>query len=272
MVLYGLNATFFSFSSLESVHDYSWSTRINSSSRTTDELSGEQLEWQLDWGLINADTLTEISVHSVFLRYASLLIHPGEGDIDDDITEDKSGDIEFDTDDASNNFSSEFRRFSWFEIFDFLITNLELLVWICPRKSLRLSDIDSVVIFNDLLSDFFSLKIFNFNLYIKSELFYEGKWVLNDSVQNILSGDTNVHLAQCQSVNQSIINYLRLILITSNSKLSLYIPVNLSWIYYFMKVLVYSTDGGPTELSHVLNGHHWDRSDEFSLVFISESF
>ena len=112
MVLYGLNATFLSFSSLESVHDYSWSTRINSSSRTTDELSGEQLEWQLDWGLINADTLTEISVHSVFLRYASLLIHPGEGDIDDDITEDKSGDIEFDTDDASNNFSSEFRRFS----------------------------------------------------------------------------------------------------------------------------------------------------------------
>ena len=56
--------------------------------------------------------MTEISVHSVFLRYASLLIHPGEGDIDDDITEDKSGDIEFDTDDASNNFSSEFRRFS----------------------------------------------------------------------------------------------------------------------------------------------------------------
>lgn len=203
----------------------------------------------------------------MFLRYASLLIHPGEGDIDDDITEDKSGDIEFDTDDASNNFSSEFRRFSWFEIFDFLITNLELLVWICPRKSFRLSDIDSVVIFNDLLSDLFSLKIFNFNLYIKSELFYEGKWVLNDSVQNILSGDTNVHLAQCQSVNQSIINYLRLILITSNSKLSLYIPVNLSWIYYFMKVLVCSTDGGPTELSHVLNGHHWDRSDEFFFSF-----
>ena len=79
-----------------------------------DEVSGEPLEWQLLYslGLINADTLTEISVHSVFLRYASLLIHPGEGDIDDDITEDKSGDIEFDTDDASNNFSSEFRRFS----------------------------------------------------------------------------------------------------------------------------------------------------------------
>ena len=98
-------------------------------------------------------------------------MHPGEGDIDDDITEDKSGDIEFDTDDASSNFSSEFRRFSWFEIFDFLITNLELFVWICPRKSFRFSDIDSVVIFNDLLSDLFSLKIFNFNLYIKSELF-----------------------------------------------------------------------------------------------------
>ena len=55
-------------------------------------------------------------------------MHPGGGVIDDDITEDKSGDIEFDTDDARSNFSSEFRRFSLFEIFDFFITNLELLV------------------------------------------------------------------------------------------------------------------------------------------------
>ena len=47
----------------------------------------------------------------------------------------------------------------------------------------------------------------------------------------------------------------------------LFIPVNLSWIYYFMKVLVCSTDDGPTELSHVLNGHHWDRSDEFFFSF-----
>ena len=43
----------------------------------------------------------------------------------------------------------------------------------------------------------------------------------------------------------------------------LFIPVILSWIYYFMKVLVWLTNGGPTELSHVLNGHHWDRNDEF---------